>query len=223
MVAVFVLTVFLLFLIVDIFVLKLQGKYHPAFEPQFSQFEYPIFERQNFTIPSNIYLSKGHTWLKPNNEGFVLVGIDEFGHNALGSLSISNYPETGKRINRGDILFEGAYEDKKVKFFSPLTGIVSSTNKELIDNKVTDPYKTWGVKFLTKDFAEHRENFYNGKDAINYMKDETSKLKNFINNHLPEVEAAGTTMYDGGLLTNETVASLNEISIIHFEKEFLSL
>lgn len=223
MVAIFVLTLFLLLLIVDIFVLKIQGKYHPAFEPQFSQFSQLIYERENFNIPSNVFLSKGHTWLKHNDEGFVLIGIDEFGYNALGSLSILKYAETGKQINRGDILFEGAYGDKKVKFFSPVNGIVSSTNKDIIDNKVKDPYKTWGVKLLSKDFTEHRGNFYTGKDALNYMIKESSKLKNFINNLLPKVEAAGATMFDGGSLTNETVASLAGLSISDFEQEFLSL
>ena len=56
MVAIFVLSVFLLFLIVDLFVLKIQGKYHPAFEPQLAQLSLPIFERENFTIPSNTIL-----------------------------------------------------------------------------------------------------------------------------------------------------------------------
>jgi hypothetical protein len=87
MVAIFVLSVFLLFLIVDLFVLKVQGKSHPAFEPQLAQLSLPIFEREIFTIPSNTILSKGHTWLRQNNDGLISIGIDEFGLNALGALS----------------------------------------------------------------------------------------------------------------------------------------
>ncbi|MCC7094150.1 MAG: hypothetical protein IT277_08180, partial [Ignavibacteriaceae bacterium] len=65
MVAIFVLTVFLLFLVVDFYVLKVQGKFHPAFEPELSQLSLPIFEKAKFAVPSNIFLSKGHTWLQP--------------------------------------------------------------------------------------------------------------------------------------------------------------
>ena len=55
------------------------------------------------------------------------------------------------------------------------------------------------------------------------MKTESLKLKTFINDRLPKVEAAGATMYDGGLLTQDLVASLNDMNVIDFEKEFLSL
>ena len=84
MVAIFVLTMFLLFLSVDLIVLKIQGKYHPAFEPSLPQFDSAIFSRNSFSIPSNIFISKGHTWLRKNNDGLVSIGIDEFGSMALG-------------------------------------------------------------------------------------------------------------------------------------------
>lgn len=223
MVAIFVLTVFLLFLVVDFYVLKVQGKFHPAFEPELSQLSLPIFEKAKFAVPSNIFLSKGHTWLQPDNNGLVAIGVDEFGANALGSLSILSCAETGKQIRQGDLLFEGAYGNKKVKFFSPIDGIVNSTNTNIINKKIGDPYKNWGVKLSSKDFTESSDNFFTGNDANNWMKRETSRLKSFINKHLLKVEAAGATMFDGGTLTNETVDSLDELSITDFEKEFLSL
>lgn len=223
MVAIFVLSVFILFLIVDLFVLKLQGKFHPAFEPQLAQLSLPIFESENFTIPSNTILSKGHTWLRQNNDGLISIGIDEFGLNALGTLSILNFPEKGKTIQRGDMLFEGAYGNRKVKFLSPVDGIVSSVNRDAIGKKISEPYKTWGVQLVSNDFSKNQGKVFSGNDALNWMKNESSKLKSFINDRLPKVEEAGATMYDGGLFTQDLVSSLNDISLNDFEKEFLSL
>jgi glycine cleavage system H protein len=192
-------------------------------QPQFPQLDSPIFERDSFLIPSNLFFSKGHTWLRKNNDGLVSIGIDEFGLNALGALSILSCAETGKQVKRGEIIFEGTYGDKRVKFLSPVNGIVNSVNRNIIGRKISDPYKTWGVQLASKDFSENREMFVSGKDALNWMKKESSKLKTFINDHLPKVEAAGTTMFDGGTFSNNAISSLIDQSANDFEKEFLSL
>jgi glycine cleavage system H protein len=223
MVAIFVLALFLFLVFADLIVLKFQGKYHPAFEPPFPQYETFTFDRRSFSIPSNVFFSKGHTWLRKNNDGLVSIGIDEFGLNALGALSVLSCAETGKQVKRGEIIFEGTYGDKRVKFLSPVNGIVSSVNRNIIGRKISDPYKTWGVQLASKDFSENREMFVSGKDALHWMKKESSKLKTFINDHLPKVEAAGTTMFDGGTLSNNAISSLADMSEIDFEKEFLSL
>ena len=135
MVAIFVLTLFLLFISVDLIVLKIQGKSHPAFEPSSPQFDSSIFDRNSFPIPSNIFFSKGHTWLKTNNDGLISIGIDEFGMMALGALSILNCASVGKELKRGEIIFEGAYGNKKVKFLSPINGIIKSVNENIIRQK----------------------------------------------------------------------------------------
>ncbi|MDY0082448.1 MAG: hypothetical protein RBR74_04640 [Ignavibacteriaceae bacterium] len=223
MVAIFVLTAFLFFILVDLVVLKFQGKYHPAFEPSFSQFDISIFEKNKFVIPQNTFFSKGHTWLKENGNGFVNIGIDEFGMTALGTLSILNCALVGKTLKRGDVLFEGSYGNNKVKFLSPVNGIVQSVNPNIISKNISDPYKTWGVQLLSKDFSENREKFFSGNDAVNWIGKEYVKLKSFLDTHALKPNLAGETMYDGGTLSNDTPHLLVELSAGDFEKEFLSL
>jgi len=223
MVAIFVLTAFLFFILVDLVVLKFQGKNHPAFEPSFSQFDLSMFEKNRFVIPENTFFSKGHTWLKTNNDGLISIGIDEFGMMALGTLSILNCAVTGKELKRGDVLFEGAYGNKNVKFLSPVNGVVQTVNSNIIGKNISNPYKTWGVQLLSKDFSENHEKFYSGNDAANWIKKEYVKLRSFIDTHSPKVNLAGETMYDGGTLSNDMLDSLVDKSASDFEKEFLSL
>lgn len=223
MVAIFVLTAFLFFILVDLVVLKFQGKNHPAFEPSFSQFDLSMFEKNRFVIPENTFFSKGHTWLKEEKNGLVNVGIDEFGMMALGTLSILNCAVTDKELKRGDVLFEGAYGNKNVKFLSPVNGVVQTVNSNIIGKNISNPYKTWGVQLLSKDFSENHEKFYSGNDAANWIKKEYVKLKSFIDTHSPKVNLAGETMYDGGTLSNDMLDSLVDKSASDFEKEFLSL
>ena len=223
MVAIFVLTMFLLFLSVDLIVLKIQGKYHPAFEPSLPQFDSAIFSRNSFSIPSNIFISKGHTWLRKNNDGLVSIGIDEFGSMALGPISILNCAAIGKELKRGEMIFEGAYGNRKVKFLSPINGIVKSVNENIFGKKISNPYETWGVQIVSDDFSNNKEMFVTGKEAFNWIKKESIKLKDFIANHSLKTDLAGTTMFDGGSLSNDTISLLVDNSVNDFEKEFLSL
>lgn len=223
MVAIFVLTMFLLFLSVDLIVLKIQGKYHPAFEPSFAQFDSSVFGRNNLFIPTDISFSKGHTWLKKNSDGLISIGIDEFGTMALGPLSLLNCAAVGRELKRGEIIFEGAYGNKNVKFLSPINGIVKSVNKNILGKKISNPYETWGVQIVSDEFSDNKEMFLSGKEAFTWIKKESIKLKDFIVNHSLKADLAGTTMFDGGSLSNDTISLLVDNSVNDFEKEFLSL
>jgi len=62
-----------------------------------------------------------------------------------------------------------------------------------------------------------------GTEAFSWIKKEYVKLKSFIDSHSPKIDLAGTTMYDGGSLSSDTISSLVDRSADDFEKEFLSL
>ncbi len=223
MVAIFVLSAFLFFILVDLVVLKFQGKYHPAFEPSFSQLDLSLFEKNRFTIPENTFFSKGHTWLKKVNNELLNIGIDEFGMMALGKLAVVSCAPAGKELKRGDVLFEGAYGNKNVKFLSPVNGIIQSVNSNILGKNNSNPYSTWGVQILSKDFSENKNKFFSGSEAANWIKKECSRLKNFVDKHSQQVNLAGETMFDGGTISNDILYSLVDKSINDFEKEFLSL
>ncbi len=223
MVAIFVLTLFLFLITVDLIVLKIQGKSHPAFEPILPQYDSLVFDRSSIAIPSNTYFSKGHTWLKKNNDGSISIGIDEFGSMALGVLSILNCAPVGQELKRGEMIFEGAYGSKTVKFLSPINGKVKSVNENIFGKKISNPYEIWGVQLASKDFSDNQKSFMTGTDASNWIKKEYVKLKSFINSHSPKIDLAGTTMFDGGSLSNDMTSSLVDTSVSDFEKEFLSL
>lgn len=223
MVAIFVLAMFLSLLTIDLIVLKLQGKYHPAFEPSFSQYDLPVSDGNVITIPSNLFFSKGHTWLREKKDGLLEIGIDPFGSTALGTLAIQKCAESGKEIKRGSMIFEGSYGNKTVKFLSPVNGIVKSVNNNIIGKTISNPYKQWGVQIISNDSPVNGNLFFTGTEALNWMKKEFIKLKSFITDHSPKVELAGETMYDGGLLSDDAFALLVDKSVNDFEKEFLSL
>lgn len=223
MVAIFVLTMFLLLLAVDLVVLKIQKKFHPAFEPSYHLLDSSVFNRKITPVPFNIFLSKGHVWLKRNDDGLLSIGIDEFGTKALGELSILKCASVGKVLKRGEILFEGAYGNTSVKFLSPINGIVKSVNENILGKIIYKPYESWGVQIASDELLEGEKTFVSGNEALNWIKKEYVKLKDFIINHSLRTDAVGATMLDGGSLSNDTISLLVDNTINDFEKEFLSL
>ena len=151
MVAIFALSAFILILMADHFVLKLQGRTHPAFGSAPGIISIAESSEINYGFPSNILLSKGHTWLKKGNDGLIEIGVDLLGSRALGGLSIARCSEENARIKRGDVLFVGNYGSETVEFLSPINGVVRHINQKVIGNKISNPYNTWGIKIHSGD------------------------------------------------------------------------
>lgn len=223
MVAIFVLVLFLTVISVDMIVLKFRGKYHPAFEPSFSPYDMLLFDKNNFALPPDMLFSKGHTWLRKNGNGTFDIGIDALGTTALGTMPVLNYVKEGSELRRGEMLLEGGAGNNKIRFLSPVSGTVQTVNKNIAAGKIPDAYKTWNVRVISDDPDGNRKLFLSGKDASSWMKKEFIKLKKFIDVRSPQVQTAGATMQDGGLLSDDAVSSVVAQNAVDFEKQFLSL
>jgi glycine cleavage system H protein len=224
MVALFVLLTFILFIVIDLLVLKAQKKTHPAFEPSYLMADRMVFANRSINVPEGIYLSKGHTWAVKNDTGFVKVGIDDFILKTLGKLTIKKFAEPGVHIKRGDVLFEGGFGSRTFKFRSPVDGIVKFVNSNLLGKNINDPYgEDWGVLLSADQFDESRKSLLSGKELSSWMKKEFARLKDFLGTHAVKPQFAGVTMQDGGNIVEGALASITEEGLNEFEEEFLSI
>lgn len=222
MVAIFVLVLFLSALIIDLLLLNFQGKYHPAFEQAFSPLDKILFNKNNYLFPSDLQLSKGHTWLRKNNDGTVDLGLDSFGKIILGTVPIISYAAEGRQIKLGDILFEATRGDNKIKFLSPINGNVKAINKNLDGNLISDTYSTWNLKLIPENYSENEKMLISGKKAKNWIKNEFKELKKFIDLYSPENSSTGVTMYDGGSISDDAVSFIVFNNSNDFEMKFQS-
>lgn len=223
MVAIFVLVLFLTVISVDMIVLRFRGKYHPAFEPPFSPYDIMLLDKNNFALPPDTLFSKGHTWLRKNGNGSFDIGIDALGMTALSPMPVLNYVKEGSEIRRGEMLLEGGAGNNKIRFLSPVNGTVQAVNKNIAGGKISDAYKTWNIRVISADPDGNRKLFLSGNEASSWMKKEFIRLKKFIDVRSPRIEAAGATMQDGGLLSDDAVSSMVAQNAVDFEKQFLSL
>lgn len=223
MVAIFVLSAFVLVLMVDHLVLKLQGRTHPAFEPISAPIGFAELPDINHPLASNIFLSKGHTWLKKNREGLIEVGVDLFGSRALGGLVLTKCSEVNTVVKRGDVLFAGNYGAEPVEFLSPIDGTIKQINPKILDGKILNPYETWGIKVNSNDNINLKKELFSGKNAVEWLKTEFEKLKLFLEKHDANLVLVGETMFDGGASSANLSITPTKIIVNNFKTEFLSL
>ena len=98
--------------------------------------------------PENLSYSKSHEWVN-KEEGTALVGLTDFAQSELGDLVFVNLPEVGDTVTAGEPL--GDVESVKAvsDIFSPVTGVVSEINEELLDHPEMineAPYEAWMIK-----------------------------------------------------------------------------
>jgi len=224
MVAIFVLITFLLFIAIDWLVLKSQKKKHPAFENSSSIADIAVFTKEIFRAPLEIFLSKGHTWAQKNEYGLIKIGIDEFILKALGKIAITKTAETGQAVKKGDVLFEAAVDNKVLSFRSPVQGTVKFINPAILNKKITDPYgDDWGVLLAAENFSEIKNSLFTGIEIKKFLREEFSRLKDFLHQHTLRPELVGATMFDGGNVVEGAVSSVTDKGIEEFEKDFLNI
>jgi glycine cleavage system H protein len=183
-----------------------------------------VFNKKSLIAPDGFYFSKGHIWAKLMGSDKIKAGIDDFVIHALGKLQISEIIPAGTKIKKGDVMIKGKFDSKSVNFLSPIDGVIDSINKNIIGKIINDPYENdWGVVIKTADANFSLSQLFLGTNAVNWMKNEFKKLKDFLvmNSYKPEL--VGVTMYDGGNVVEGAIANLDENSMKDFEAMFLSL
>jgi len=219
MVALFVVLTFVLFIAIDFFVLKSQGKEHPAFMSAH------VFDKASIFFPAEAFLAKGHMWLKQLKDGFVRLGIDEFILKATGPFSLVALKSEGEQVMKGEPLMEAKFGKHSVLFRSPVQGVIGSVNKNLTGKKVSDPYDTdWAVTFRPIENSNQLfSSMKSGKKATEILKDEFNRFKDFLSFHSGEPELAGVTMADGGNIVEGVLNNFNDEAVKDFEQKFLDI
>jgi glycine cleavage system H protein len=100
-------------------------------------------------ILENIFYAETHEWVEFINDNTVRIGISDFAQHELGDLVFINLPEIGDTVTTG-VTFGDVESVKAVSdILSPVTGIVSAINEDLLNNpgKINeDPYGSWFIE-----------------------------------------------------------------------------
>ena len=100
-------------------------------------------------VLENLNYAKTHEWADFINDATVRIGISDFAQHELGDLVFVNLPGVGDTVTAGDAF--GDVESVKAvsDIMSPVTGVVSAVNQDVIDNPESineNPYGSWFIE-----------------------------------------------------------------------------
>lgn len=227
MVALFVLLTFVLIISINLIITKVREKRIPVFEEDLEPAAQPVFTKESIYVPQGLYYSKGHTWLNFTEDGKLKLGIDDFLNKVLKPSKINLLVSEGSRIKRGEPIFEIFTNISKVKVYSPVDGVITNLNRNVIENPSLireNPYReNWFAEIEPADVKVVIPSFKIGKEVVAWMKEEVNRFKDLLAHLSPRPSLVGATLYDGGNIVEGVAKLLDEESISKFEEEFLKI
>jgi hypothetical protein len=78
-------------------------------------------------FPLDRFYHRGHTWARLEEDGTVLVGLDELGARLLGTPDAPRLPQPGERVHANGAAFHARRSNADVRVVSPVDGTVVET------------------------------------------------------------------------------------------------
>jgi glycine cleavage system H lipoate-binding protein len=150
-----------------------------------------------FHLAKNVYYHQGHSWVKPESNGLVSVGIDDFAQKLIGIPDRVNLPKVGSKIIQGEKGLNFQFNSKCIDMLSPVDGDIVEINENVLKNPELigqDPYhKGWLFKVKALRMKPNLKNLLSGKLAVAWMENTVKTLRLRMSGEM------GLVMQDGGL------------------------
>ena len=176
-------------------------------------------------LPEGAYLTEGHTWLLPQEQGVFRSGVDPLITHALGAVGRVAPPSVGQEVLEGAPLFLLERQGRLLTIPSPVTGRILSVNGELQEQPelvVRDPYgKGWVCSLLPMRILEDKPVMRAGAKALAWLQREANRFSDFLWLRSPSEADLGATAPDGGDPAPGVLTDFDASAWDAFEREFL--
>lgn len=151
---------------------------------------------EGFALPEALFFHPGHVWLRAEADGVVAVGLDDFGHRLVGSMSGLRMPAVGAEVRQGEPTFAIEAGARQVELLSPVDGQVVAVNAQAQASPAelaADPYgQGWLVKVKAPRLAANLRQLLSGNAAQRWLEAAAEALRARLSPQL------GTVLQDGG-------------------------
>jgi glycine cleavage system H protein len=215
MVALFVASMFVGFVLVDYIV--------QAFEAKRKAVAVPAGVPWN--VPRGFFLSEGHTWSHPESSVGVKVGADALLAHALGAVEKVVVPKLGELVKAGQPLFRLEGQGGDLAILSSISGHVVALNPSLGKRPELvgqDPYGSGWICAITPTQPNGGSGATrSGEKAVAWLEEEFHRLRDFLSAQVSPDLAVSVTYPDGGLPAVGSLTHLPRSAWRAFEAEFL--
>jgi hemerythrin-like metal-binding protein len=173
-----------------------------------------------FHLPEEkIHYHQGHSWVMPEGNGMVKVGIDDFARKLVGRIDAIQLPRVGSLLSQGEKGWSLLAGGKSIDMLSPVDGKVVAVNENLHDSPDSvnkDPYRhSWLMKVEAPKISANLKNLLAGGLARKWMEGVRENLLTRMDYNL------GAVSQDGGAPVDGIAKSLDRERWDEIAKEFL--
>lgn len=187
-----------------------------------------IFNESSVVIPKGLYYDKSHTWAFMEKNGLVKIGIDDFLLHITGNLNRLKIKNQGEKINKGEAVVSVIQNGKQLTIKSPITGIIKSINKQILDNpsiiNISGFNEGWIYTVEPTNWTRELQFLLIADLYKEWLKTEFTRLKDFLstirlsNNK----ELATIILQDGGEIKENILADYGPEVWEDFQIKFIN-
>jgi glycine cleavage system H lipoate-binding protein len=182
MVAVLVLTTFVIFVLVDYYFQRRSPQ--PVVAARTAQEQegipFPIGVVGGFKLPAHLSYHPGHGWAAREGRQVVRIGLDDFAARLLGQIDQIELPARGRWLRQGEKGWALARGNHRFEMLSPIEGEVVDVNLEVANYPSVlcdDPYGAgWLLAVHAPAGEANLKNLLRGRLAQRWMEDSVATL-----------------------------------------------
>ncbi|MCL4401566.1 MAG: hypothetical protein M1436_02725 [Acidobacteria bacterium] len=140
-------------------------------------------------VPLDRYYHRGHTWVRPQEDGTVLVGLDELGRRMAGRPEEVELPAPGARVRVNGTAWRFARNGGNARVLSPVNGTVVETGGAQSD---------WYLRVRPDTPRWDHTHLLRGSEVRPWMSREVDRVGGLV----------GMAAADGGVLVEDAPAAL---------------
>lgn len=182
---------------------------------------------EGFRMPRNLWYHPKHIWMKPDPDGAIRIGFDDFAHRLMGAIRqidmlTFNVHTAGKSKSESSFLmgWDIYCDGKSVRITSPMQGRVVDVNSQLgwEPSRISkDPYgEGWLCTIVPEKEADPLKAAISGNQVDMWMNDEVNRLRHYTSHRGIAV------LQDGGELVPNPAEILSESEWQQLVKAFIS-
>jgi len=222
MVVLLVLSIILLFLTVDYVVQRAEARRFAGIETAASipiDLKLPVTPRPAGPwgldeMPDNVFLSKGHVWLRREPTGTVTVGVDPLLVSLLGGVEHTYTLEEGAEVKDGGPLAMLRRGSRALKIRSPITGRITEINDRTLEAPETvanEPFNDgWIYRIEPESLYDSLRETFVGGDAILFLRREIARLRDLLEQATSPADSPVALAADGGLPANDLADHIDD-------------
>ena len=145
------------------------------------------------SFSNNLLYHRGHTWVRPEKDGTLTVGLDEFAHHLIGRPDCVQFPAKGSELETDGIAWRMTKNGHEIPVRAPIEGTVAATGGDK---------DAWYLKIRPHAPPDLRH-LLRGAEVCGWLSEELDRLQQQFS-----TPNAGTCLADGGTLMPDLMEAL---------------